>query len=174
MHASLSTYKRRQSTSQMRILVFVLFTAVLLLGTTALAQEESLGPGDNVASARLSAKEFREIVKVVEGTAYDTAESWRKELRLRQVDLGRSAGLIVQGSDLLCGGTGNCQTWIFRKFKDRWVPMFAGEQAPLAERFQLGPSTTRGIKDLTILTNSSGEASVRVAYKFDGMLYRSK
>jgi hypothetical protein len=52
--------------------------------------------------------------------------------------------------------------------------MFGGDQAPLADSFQLGPNSTSGVKDLTITTNSSAESSHRAIYKFDGKLYRTK
>jgi hypothetical protein len=82
--------------------------------------------------------------------------------------------LVLQGTNLLCGGTGNCQLFVFRKANDKWVSLFGGHRAPLAESFQLGPSVTRGIKDLTVVTNASADSSERVSYKFDGQFYRSK
>jgi hypothetical protein len=90
------------------------------------------------------------------------------------VDLGASPGVVLQGTNLLCGGTGNCQLFVFRKANDKWVSLFGGDRAPLAEYFQLGASVTRGIKDLTVVTNASADSSERVSYKFDGQFYRSK
>jgi hypothetical protein len=141
---------------------------------TALAQMESLGSKDSLAAANLSAKEIREIIAGVKKSAYDMPESWSTELRLRRVDLGNGAGIVVQGRSLLCGGTGNCQIWVFRKANENWLSLFANGQAILAEDFTVGPAVTHHIKDLTIVTNFSAKESKRVTYKFDGRLYQAR
>jgi hypothetical protein len=158
----------------MRISGFQLAGAVLLCASSALAQAQALGPKDTFAGAHLSAKEIHEITDGVEQSAYDIPDSWESELHVRRVDLGNIPGIVVQGTKLLCGGTGNCQTWVFRKAEGKWVSMFGGDQAPIADGFQLGPTSTGGVKDFTITANSSAEASHRVTYKFDGKLYRAK
>jgi len=35
-------------------------------------------------------------------------------------DLGSSPGLVLEGTNLLCGGTGNCQIFVFRRVNDRF------------------------------------------------------
>jgi hypothetical protein len=110
----------------------------------------------------------------VEQSAYDTPDDWKKELRVRRADLGNNPGMVVQGSKLLCGGTGNCQTWVFRKTDNKWVSLFPNDRVPIAERFRLGPGVTDGIKDFTIVANSGAEAGQTVTYKFDGKFYRTK
>ena len=155
-------------------LVKLAMCAVFLGAMQSIAQMQSLRPSDTFAGAKLSTKEAREIIGAVELSAYDTPDSWKKELRVRRVDLSGYQGLVVQGSNLLCGGTGNCQIWIFRKAGDRWVSMFGSDSAPIAEGFQLGPSTTQGVKDLTLVTNSSAEGDERAVYRFDGKQYRKK
>jgi len=147
---------------------------VLLCAAQVYAQPQQLGPKDTFASAGLSTKETQEIVEAVEKTAYDTPESWTAELRAKRVSLGSAPGLAVQVSKLLCGATGNCQTWIFRKIDSTWVPLFEGDQAPIAKSFQLGPHVTKGIRDCTIIANSSANTRSRVTYKFDGKSYRTK
>jgi hypothetical protein len=67
----------------------------------------------------------------------------------------------LQGTNLLCGDTGNCQLFVFRKANDKSVSLFGGDQAPLAESFQLGPIFTRGIKGLTVVTNTSADSTAR-------------
>ncbi|HEY6861430.1 MAG TPA: hypothetical protein VI358_16795 [Pseudolabrys sp.] len=148
--------------------------ALLVFSTKALAQMESLGQKEPLVAANLSAKEIREIIAGVKKSAYDIPKSWRNELRLRRVDLGNGPGIVVQGTNLLCGATGNCQTWVFRKANANWVSLFADDEALLAEDFNFGPSITRHIKDLTIVTNLSAEESNHVTYKFDGRLYRAR
>ncbi len=145
----------------------------LVVATAALAQMESLGPKDSLAAANLSAKELREIIAGVKKSAYDTPESWSQELRLRRVDLGNGPGIVVQGTSLLCGATGNCQIWVFRKAHATWVSLFPHDHAILAEGFNLGPVVTRHVRDLTIETNLSAEQRKRVTYKFDGTRYRT-
>ena len=137
------------------------------------AQMQSLGPSDTFSAAGLSSKEMSEVINGVEQSAYDIPDSWEQELRARRVNLGKIPGLVIEGTTLLCGGTGNCQTWVFRKSNGKWVSMFKGDQAPLAESFQFGPSATRGIKDFTIQNNSSADAGKRATYKFDGRFYRA-
>ena len=109
----------------------------------------------------------------MEQSAYDTPDSWEKELRVRRVDLGSGPGVVLRGTALLCGATGNCQIWVFRKMDGRWVSLF-GNEAPVAEGFQLGPNVTNGIKDLTISANVSADAGGRTTYRFDGKGYRTK
>ena len=150
-----------------------LFSCVVV-STAALAQMENLGPKEPLAAAQVSTKEIREIIAGVKKSAYDMPKSWSTELRLRRVDLGNGPGIVVQGTSLLCGGTGNCQIWVFRKANVNWVSMFANDQTILAEGFNFGPAVTHHIKDLTIVTNLSADGSKRVTYKFDGSLYRTR
>jgi hypothetical protein len=103
-----------------------------------------------------------------------TPRIWESELRVQRVDLGASPGIIVQGSKLLCGGTGNCQTWVFRKAGGELISLMAKDQVPIAEAFSLGPKMTRGIKDFSISANTSADSGKNITYKFDGKLYRAK
>ena len=135
-------------------------------------QVQHVGPNDTFASARLAENEVRQIVAVAETSAYDTPESWLSELRVKRIDLAGKPGLAVQGSKLLCGATGNCQTWIFRKSGDHWKSLFGYDEAPVVEGFRLGPATTRGVPDLTVWSNTSAETSRKAVYKFDGERYR--
>lgn len=152
----------------------VIALVLLLVSLAGAAQMQSLGPKDTFLAAKLSAREVQDIVKQVEESAYDQAGDWTSELRVRRVDLGSRPGLVLQGSKLLCGATDNCQLWVFRREGDGWLSLFSGDQAPLAEGFQLGPTLAHGIKDLTIVANSGAEADARVNYKFDGSFYRAK
>jgi hypothetical protein len=99
------------------------------------------------AAANLSAKEIREIITGVKKSAYDMPKSWSTEPRLRRVDLGSGPGIVVQGTSLLCGGTGNCQIWVFHKANVNWVPLFANDQTILAEGFNFGPAVSRQYLD---------------------------
>jgi hypothetical protein len=157
-----------------RISVSVVFTLIMFCATPAVPQMQSLGPTDTFAAAKLSPKEIRQVLDAVEKSAYDTPDSWTKELRARKVNLGSSTGLVVQGTSLLCGGTGNCQTWCFRKANNTWVSILAGDHAPMASGFQLGPGVTHGVKDFTIVSHLSAEREDRVVFNFDGTVYRAK
>lgn len=149
--------------------LLLIFTLLLW---QAQPQVQHVGPNDTFASARLSENEVRQIVAVAEASAYDTPESWQSELRVKRIDLAGTQGLAVRGSKLLCGATGNCQTWIFRKSSDHWKSLFGNDEAPVVEGFRLGPATTRGVPDLTVWSNTSAEASRKAVYKFDGEKYR--
>jgi hypothetical protein len=152
-----------------------LLACVLAAAYVAVARDEmeSLGAQETWSAARLSAKESAEIIAAIRDSAFDTPESWKRELRARRVSLGSAPGLIVEGSNLLCGGTGNCQLWVLRKAGQKWVSLFGSDQAPLAESFRLGPTSTHGIKDLTVAANSGAEHVEVVTYRFDGKAYRA-
>lgn len=153
----------------------ILLVCLLAAAYVAFAsdQMQNLGAQDTWSAARLSAKESAEIITIIQDSAFDTPDSWRRELRARRVSLGDAPGLIVEGSNLLCGGTGNCQLWVLRKVGQKWVSLFVGEQAPLAESFRLGPTSSHGIKDLTIAANSGAEHVEVVTYRFDGRAYQA-
>jgi hypothetical protein len=142
--------------------------AVLLISGVAFAQAVT----ETFASAKLSGKEIRDIISAVEQSADDTPVSWEKELRVRRVDLGGGAGLVVRGTRLLCGATGNCEMWVFRKAKDRWVSLF--EDPPIAEGFEFASAVTNGLKDLTVTANLSADTFQRTDYRFDGSVYRAQ
>ena len=84
---------------------------------------------------------------MLEKLAYDIPALWNTELRAKRVDLGSSPGLVPEGTDLLCGGTGNCQIFVFRRVNNRWISLFKG-QARICEAFTIRPGTTNGIKNL--------------------------
>jgi len=158
----------------MKLGPLLILNVVLLCASPAMSQMRNLGSKDTFSTAQLSAKEIQEIVAEVEQSAYDTPDSWEGELRVRRVDLGANPGIIVQGSKLLCGGTGNCQTWVFRKAGGKLTSLMAKDEVPIAEGFGLGPNVTSGIKDFSISTNSSADSGKSMTYKFDGRLYRAR
>jgi hypothetical protein len=162
-HAKLIYMRRNRIAAVCLIVLFV---------RTASPQSKALVTSKTLAASRLSAKEVRQIIKTVERSAFDTPDSWDKELTVRRVDLGSAPGLVVRGANILCGATGNCQMWVFRNANDEWISLL--DDAPIAESFQLGPTITRGIKDFTIVANVSAEKSSRVIYKYDGRVYRAQ
>jgi hypothetical protein len=145
----------------------------LVLALTTCANSKTLGAAETFAAAKLPKKEITQLIPVLEQLAYDIPDSWNTELRARRVDLGNSEGLVLEGTNLLCGGTGNCQIFVFRKVNEQWVPLFQAE-APLGDAFTFGPETSNGIQDLSVASNQSAEAVHRVRYRFDGQFYRSK
>lgn len=148
--------------------------AVLCLGIAMRSQMQSLGSNDSFTDAKLTAKETRQVLDGVEQSAYDTPGSWQKELRLRRIDLGGSPGIVVQGSNMLCGGTGNCQTWVFRKSNGGWISMIGGDQAPIVSSFEFSTTMTHGFRDFNVVTNLSATSSKRTTFKFDGKVYRPR
>lgn len=120
-----------------------------------------------------SRNKISQLDPTLEKLAYDIPASWNTELRAKPIDLGSSPGLVLEGTDLLCGGTGNCQIFVFRRLNNGWISLFQG-QAPICEVFTIGPGTTNGIKNLTVATNQGAETAQRVAYHFDGRFYRRK
>lgn len=156
---------------RMRIAGLMVSGAILFFACPAFAQMQSLGPKDTWAAAKLSAEEAEQVIAAVEQSAFDTPESWEKELLVRRVDLGNGPGIVARGTRLLCGATANCQIFVLRKVNGKWASLFGGTDAPVAEGFQFGPGLTHGIKDLTISANLSAEASKHTVYAFDGEVY---
>jgi hypothetical protein len=70
----------------------------------------------------------------------------------------------------LCGGTGNCQTWILRRANGEWLNTFSGE-APIASSigFVRQPGAVR---DVVIGTHESAASALWTRYRFDGRSYR--
>lgn len=146
---------------------------VLAAVTLALAQMQRLRDNETIAKLNLSATELRQVISGVEAAAFDSPDSWEKELRGRRLSLGAAPGLLLQGTDLLCGGTGNCQIFVFRRVGKNWAPLFPGEEAPIVEGFSVGPGAQQGIKDLHVVANSSAGKAASTAYRFDGEFYRA-
>ena len=87
----------------------------------ALAQSVSIPHMDKASetlrAAKLSSTEIKQICEQAGTTSFDVPDSWEKELRGQHVSLGSEDGLVIQGTELLCGGTGNCQTWVLRRIE---------------------------------------------------------
>ena len=128
---------------------------------------------ETLAKLGLPQAELKQVISGVEAAAYDSPDSWEKELRARRVSLGAAPGLVLRGTDLLCGATGNCQIFVFRRVGDKWLALFEGEQAPVVEGFSFGPGLAQGIKDLHVISNSSADKSAQATYRFDGKFYRA-
>ena len=95
------------------LLIAVPVTNVSLAQPSGVAAMESLSRSDSLHAARLSRAEFRQVIEQLELTSFDEPKSWEKEIRVRRVHLGVADGLIVQGTNLLCGATGNCKLGCF-------------------------------------------------------------
>lgn len=155
------------------------FSLVCLLPGGALAQPpelpamHQLGDGDKFQAAMLPRQEVKQILAQIEKTSFDWPDSWDSELRTRRVSLGDQEGLIVQGTSLLCGGTGNCQTWIFRRLRGRWTALFES-QAPVIAGFGFLQKRSNGIRDLVAVTNAGGDRHIYTVFIFDGSRYRER
>ena len=151
-------------------------TLNVLLLQVALAGEPIAVPGladnETLLAAALSAGEISDIIGQVESTGFDTADDWQRELRARRLRLGDSEGLLVRGTRLLCGGTGNCQTWLFRRGEGKWRSLFA-DQAPIGASIAFAGVRHQGLPDLVIDAHVSASASHRTNFAFDGRFYRA-
>src|ERR1700676_3630522 len=142
-----------------RTLVFILLTG-MLLSRLSLAQPiplptmHSVSEGQAFQTAKLPSTEVEGVLKQVEKTSFDYPDSWQAELRVRRVSLGDADGLIVGGTNLLCGGTGNCQTWVFRRSNGIWKAMFE-QQVPIVSAFGFSNERSRGIKNLVTIAHVS-------------------
>jgi len=133
----------------------------------------SLRPTESLAAANLSAEEKKQIFDALEAVTFDTPDSWETELLGRRVSIGTAMdGLVLQGSRLLCGGTGNCQLVVMRRTGGRWRTLF-DRQAPLGDGFALLDGRSNGVRNLLVADHASAEQSHYVLYRFDGQYYRS-
>ena len=144
----------------------------LLLGAPVQAQNSQTGASSTLSKAHLPKEAVRQILRDIEATAYDTPNSWDNELRIERLTLGGAPALVLKGSDLLCGATGNCQVWIFRRTGNRWHPLLPRGQPLIADSLAFGPNLTQGVEDLAATMNSSASATNEYTYKFDGAVYR--
>jgi len=122
--------------------------------------------------AGLTSTELRQITAEVMRTTFDMPDSWDEELRARRVFWGASEMLVVRGSHLLCGGTGNCQVWVFARLKNRWVPTF-DQRAPIASGLAFEEDVSKGLNNLILVTNLGGDKDRYTRYRFDGKFYRA-
>jgi hypothetical protein len=152
---------------------------LLLLGVEAVLSQNPRIPAmdhlrnpETFKAEKLGASEKGEIWRELGKGSFDAPDSWEDEVRVRRISLGAADGLVVQGVRLLCGATGNCQTWVFRRLMGHWSSLFAG-QAPLASGFGFDEPASHGIKRLVISSNASAEAGEYRVYEFDGRFYRA-
>jgi hypothetical protein len=133
---------------------------------------KDLSANETFPAAKLTAAEQKEIIDQVESTSFDAPDSWETELRVRRVSLGESDGLVIRGTHLLCGGTGNCETWVFRHSQGKWLNLF-NEEAPIVSGFGFEEETSRGVRNFLASANSSAAKESRMLYNFDGKVYRA-
>jgi hypothetical protein len=114
----------------------------------------------------------REIFENVAVTAYDTPESWDAELRVRRERVGPWHVAVVRGTSLLCGATGNCQTWLFRLDGRHWVNVIAAGQAPIVDGLSLTRAGRGRPWRLATRTRISAQESGFAEYRFDGRLFQ--
>jgi len=126
---------------------------------------------DTLAASKLPPEQIRELLDQVEATSFDTPDSWPVELRVRVVAIGRTRGIIIRGTSLLCGGTGNCQTWLFRYDKGHWLNLIEGE-APVIDSLMLTQGKNPDIPDLIAGANTSSSSDRYSVYVFHGKTYR--
>jgi hypothetical protein len=132
---------------------------------------KDLSANETFPEAKLTAAERKQVIDQVQNTSFDAPDSWDTELRVRRISLGEADGLIIRGTRLLCGGTGNCETWVFRHSPGKWLNLFE-EEAPIVSGFGFEEEAGGGIKNFLVSTNSSAAAEKRILFKFDGKVYR--
>lgn len=155
------------------ILLIALFSGVAFAQNVKFPAMNHLTDGDSFRVARLTPSEQEQVYKEIETITSDTPPSWDAELRVLRVSLGGlEEGLVLQGTQVLCGKTGNCQTFILRRQADKWISMLQ-EEAPIASGFGIGPDSSKGIKDFVVASNTSAESENYVVYKWDGKHYQA-
>ena len=154
------------------LLLVALFAGTVLAQDIKLPAMTHLEEGDLFRVARVTPSEEEQVFDEIAGISFDTPDSWESRC-VRRVNMGGiEEGLVLQGTTLLCGGTGNCETFVLRRVNSKWIAMF-DEQAPIASGFGFGPESSNGIKNFVIAANESAESEKYTIYKFDGKLYRT-
>jgi hypothetical protein len=119
---------------------------------------------------RISAR--KEIIENVAVTAYDTPEAWEAELRVQHQKVGPWHVAVVRGTSMLCGATGNCQTWLFRLDGKHWVNVIAAGQAPIVDGLSLTRAGRNRPWRLVTRARISAQESRFAEYRFDGRLFQ--
>jgi len=153
------------------LLTFLLGSDISMAQPVQIPHIEGLADSNTLQAAQLSEAEQASILRQIEKTGFDYPDSWQAELRVKRVSLGDVDGLIARGIKLLCGATGNCQTWTFRRAKGRWVSMFEG-QAPVISAFGFATAQHGGIRDLVTLANTSAKVDAYIEFAFNGHFHR--
>lgn len=130
-----------------------------------------LNDSETFRKANLSPGEMKEIFEQVERTSFDSPDSWESELRIRRQQVGGSEGLIVQATKGLCGATGNCEIWVFRRGDGKWLSMFE-EHAPMIAGFAFTKEQSHGVENFIGVGHMSPESTTYVVFRFDGRFYR--
>ena len=76
---------------------------------------------------------------------------------------------IVRGnSSLLCGGTGNCQTWIYKKSGSSYKKLLETS----GEYLLIKKTSTNSYKDIFVKDHDSAYSSYQMTFKFDRNKYK--
>lgn len=102
-----------------------------------------------------------------------------KVVLARHVDMGEGAdnGLVLAGSDIsVCGATGNCATWFFRKVAGKWQFVVSGEgpggdSSMFTDIFGFVPPKHNGLFEMITMANVSAGESPFAVWWFDGTKY---
>jgi hypothetical protein len=132
--------------------------------------------GQPITEIGLSPRELTDVLSKVLRTGMDDEDlrspaALKKELQARHVEMGYGAdnGLVVNGRSELCGGTGNCATWFFRRSQAKWRLVLDGSW-PAA--FAFIPPKHSGLLDLVLVMHlNAGEAPTDV-WQFNGIRYQ--
>jgi hypothetical protein len=136
--------------------------------------------GQLITAIGLSQNELTEVLSTV--LRYDFVKesdvrsptALKKELLARHVDMGEGAnnGLVVQGTSELCGGTGNCVTWFFRKSGAKWqlLPL-ARRYPPDSAAFAFISPKHNGLLDLVLVRHMSADDAPVDVWQFNGAKY---
>jgi len=130
-----------------------------------------LNDRETLSVLRLSSAEQKQILNQIEMTSFDTPDAWWQELRVRRISLGTTEAIVVRGTNLLCGATGNCETWVFRRANRQWLNMFIGE-APVVSSIGLVVDQTKGIRNIVLAAHVSASSATWTEYAFGGAFYK--
>jgi hypothetical protein len=99
-----------------------------------------------------------------------TREWFEVEFLARRLDMGEGPdnGLLLQGTQTLCGVTGNCQMWLFRKVNGKWTIVL---DDALSAAFKFAPPKHNGLFELMVMGHGSAASTPLSVLWFDGTKY---
>jgi hypothetical protein len=95
----------------------------------------------------------------------------KEQLLARHVDMGEGSdkGLDVHGRGQLCGASGNCATWFFRRSDSKWLLVLGG---PWPGAFAFIPPKHNGLFDLVLLNHLSADEAPTDVWQFNGTKFQ--
>jgi hypothetical protein len=131
--------------------------------------------GQPIGEIGLKPKEMTDLLSTLLSTSRHgpvadlrSPDALEKEVLARHVDMGEGAenGLDVHGRGQLCGASGNCATWLFRRSHATTWQLVLDEQWPGA--FAFIPPKHNRLSNLVLVMHLSADEAPTDIWQFNG------